>query len=78
MKPRNVPRRGAHEAPPDILTIVEEATRIPTPRSSSEGAQRPTMLIPDISPAESSKLSPINPLNWIRRERHGADEEAGK
>ncbi|KAI9457035.1 hypothetical protein HD554DRAFT_2143532 [Boletus coccyginus] len=78
VRSRVAPRRSAQEPPPDILTIVEEATRSPTARSSSEGSPHPTLLIPEISPAESSKHSPLNPLNWVRRERHGADEEAGR
>ncbi|KAG9316108.1 hypothetical protein JVU11DRAFT_3782 [Chiua virens] len=79
-KPRVAHRRGAQDAIPDILAIVEEATKIPTARSTSGNLQPSTLLIPERSPAESSKHSPLNPLNWIRpnRDRGEGDEEVGK
>ncbi|KAG6372155.1 hypothetical protein JVT61DRAFT_7945 [Boletus reticuloceps] len=73
-----VPRRGALDVVPDILTIVEEATKIPTSSSSSEGLQHPALLVPETNTAESLKHSPSSLLNWIRGERVGTDEDAGK
>ncbi|KAI9457026.1 hypothetical protein HD554DRAFT_2225151, partial [Boletus coccyginus] len=48
VRSRVAPRRSAQEPPPDILTIVEEATRSPTARLSSEGT--PHQLCPPSYP----------------------------
>jgi len=75
---RVIPRRGLQElAVPDILTIVEEATRTPVSVSRTRSAGAPR-LVSAAKRGESPAHPPANVLlSWIRGDHPTSDLESG-